>query len=223
MTLHLFAVAVMNLVLLACSRGEESYFPLGEGLRWEYQLSSSTLAFSNRTLSAVNLASEAMGGRQCTPKSLSNGGVEYYYEDNKGLFLCGARVPMAAEPRVFRDARYVLQYPVRPGFTWTAETEMQLVGTGAIWVKHSIEATDETISVPAGKFDKCIKVSTTGQRQTSAPLYGAVNQWLKNLSWFCKGVGLVKMAMTEGGQSGQILAVTGNADMTLELVTFARK
>ena len=67
-----------------------------------------------------------------------------------------------------------------------------------VMMNYTVEAIDETVTVPAGTFKNCARAVGVGMM----PLFvdavqGFVNLTLTNREWYCKGVGLVKVERDE--------------------------
>ena len=73
-------------------------------------------------------------------------------------------------------AELLIEYPIKVGFSWSQGSEPNVVTT-------IVEALNETVTVPAGKFDGCYLCKTTMPGGMTASM------------WIKPGVGNVKMEM----------------------------
>jgi hypothetical protein len=221
-----------SVLLPACQQPPDSYYPLTERLRWEYVFSAredatahaSARTISNQVLTITNLPRRQMNGAEVTPQMGDVAGQQWF------LFVKGgplgiavvAKQPMDGnEPVTLEDPSYLLQYPLRVGTTWdgSADTSLLKDHQVSLQAKSTIEATDETVTVPAGTFKHCVKVTTTATEATRIPgVFGKVTVDLRTTQWFAAGTGVVKAIQTEHTDPPSL----GGGEMTLELKSLRR-
>lgn len=143
-------------------------------------------------------ADKVIEGYLCSnvPVKISHSEIVYLGADGVAYSIALDRFPIPSLYELgFCSDAPSLKLPVTEGETWS---NSERDGT----VERVVEATDETMSVPAGNFEHCVKVKTTVQmRPTSegSPQadenynrrkeYRAGEKWM----WFQKGVGVVKV------------------------------
>jgi hypothetical protein len=191
----------------------ERWFPLADGHRWVYELRtvadpdgevrSETLVMSNR-------GAEPVDG---TPawRRRSDSGIDYWLRaDASGIYRVASRSPLDAAPIADADKRYVVKLPLAVGTEWQATTVSYLLAhrnqvPRAVRVTHKatpmsyrIAATGESVQVPAGRFDGCLRVDGTAQVRLWVD---EAKQWrqvpLTTREWYCSGVGLVRLERQE--------------------------
>ncbi len=232
-TLHRGALAGLAAALLAagCSKPPPSadLFPLESGHRWTYRQLTLMDDDSRDDASLVmrTLPSEDFEG---TPafRRRSDDGVNYWIKrDETGIRRIASGYELAKEPTRDEPGRYVLKEPLVVGTEWQATTipyllkrrqgfpqELRHEGK-QVMMGYRIEALKETVTVPAGRYEGCLKV----RGQASLRLYAdAVAGWkdipLTTHEWYCPGPGLVKMERLEPANSPYL---TGGK-FTLELL-----
>jgi hypothetical protein len=205
------------LLTAGCSKSPhgDAYFPLDVGARWEYDVASdidSTL--THKTLVAsVDRVVENEAGDQIVVRrveSPSEVGIEFWLrQDKNGIVRIAKRVDVEAQAKLDRDPRMVLKMPLVQGATWMVPSEPFIIGPKTdlgqrevkmpkVLMNYTVEAVDDTVTVPAGTFKNCARAVGVGMM----PLFvdavqGFVNLTLTNREWYCKGVGLVKVERDE--------------------------
>ena len=95
------------------------------------------------------------------------------------------------------------------------KTEFQIVAE--VPVTSRVEATDDTINVPAGLFHGCVRIRMQGYAYKNAGNYIGVNIVSVNeTSWYAPGIGLIKMVREETTESQAL----DKGKMTIELEKF---
>lgn len=205
----LIAVAIPCLVLAlwACSKVPETYYPLGEGKTWKYQVSKTTFGVTvGGQLTVTNLEARQLKGRKVTPRKIevqaqgrSVTSFEYVGEDDNGVYTFAWQDPDDVDPKLKSASEYQLKKPLKVGSTW--DTTLDLGGGSSVPAKATIESIDEVVDVPAGTFKGCLKVHTvgTGKEATGRDQY----------DWFAPSVGLVK-------------SVSGGVNVSMQLESFTK-
>jgi hypothetical protein len=215
---------MMRLTLLAsallvagCSKSPQgdSFFPLDVGARWEYDVASdidNTLTHKTMVASVDRTVENEAGDeifvrRVEAPAEI---GIEFWLrKDKNGIVRIAKRVDVEGQAKLDRDPRMVLKMPLAQGATWMVPSEPFIIapkeGLGVrdvkmpkVMMNYTIEAIDDTVTVPAGTFKNCARAVGYGM----LPLFvdavqGFVNLTLTNREWYCKGVGLVKVERDE--------------------------
>ncbi len=98
--------------------------------------------------------------------------------------------------RVAQPAR-ILNFPIAVGDTWSGQIEKPYYGI-TLSMARTIEANGDTVVVPAGRFDNCLRVVTVAQEPADAGFSDDVKTYVRRIlcgtrtMWFAPGVGLVK-------------------------------
>ncbi len=207
-------VLAMAAWLVACSSagsGDE-YFPLDEGRSWTYRVTT-TLDDSAPEIERLTLSNRGPVtlGDIPTMRRRSDSGIDYWLRSDKTRIYRVAsrtatdRYPMADEPQ-----RTVLAQPYAIGTKWqTLTTAYVLQRRNEVpkevkrthkpfAMTYEIEALDDKIEVPAGKFERCMRV---GGRATVRLYVDAQFAWrdigLTTREWYCAGIGLAKVEREE--------------------------
>ena len=203
------------LLLAACGAapGGDALFPLAEGRRWTYQVSTrinETDTTERAMLVMANRGSDTIDGAPSWRRR-SESGIEYWLRsDATGIYRIASRNPLEREPQLDQPRRYVLQKPYAVGTEWEAPTTAYVLARKnevprevryihkAFPMHYRIEALAEKVQTPAGNFEGCVRVSGRAEIR----LYvDAMFQWrdipLVTLEWYCPGVGLVRLERKE--------------------------
>jgi hypothetical protein len=196
----------------------QGYFPTGPGMRWEYDVSVVTQAGpGSRRMFVESLGEERRAGRRFAVRRNGAGTVSYYEERRDGLWRLDASAagdepaPDAGEGiNELEPGEKVIAYPPRPGTTWRAVeqtvtlekhtpphgnlTRVEVV----LELDYRIEADEETVIVPAGRFEHCLRVHAVGEASREVGLYiGAMEIRVEVTRWYAPGVGLIKAVRRE--------------------------
>jgi hypothetical protein len=217
-------LATAALTLIGCGGQARSYFPLDEGETWTYQMSSSSLPNGHVTITATNLAKRGLSGKSVTPAKIDFNGqtiFSFYGEDSNGVFELAIQTPHNAEPVMRVPPRYFLHRPYSEGTAWDLPYETQTLANAIvpITLRATIQSSNETVTVPAGTFERCLKVMA---RADAIKYIRGFNSYLRiqvdELSWYCPGVGLAKSITKEAGAD---LAI-GNGEISVQLESHGR-
>lgn len=207
-------------------RAPLDYFPLDKGLVWTYEVTvtreDDTPERETQTLRALGRDEDGGVGTAAWHRR-DDHGVDYWLQaDAAGVWRVAAKSDVDAEPRPdpvaapASDAaegqrrRWVLRAPLATGTQWTAMTTAYLLMRRAEFpreIRHThqpvpmtyvIEATDETVEVPAGRFTACLRVHGTARMRLFADSVGGWQDMpLDTLEWYCPGVGLTRLERHE--------------------------
>ena len=229
LTLILFCLSV----LAACDKpASDDYFPLHQGLRWEYQV---TIEHPER-LDTKQLIIESIGQTSLKEETVSirttSDGTDYYLaQRTDGIYRLAKRTLVESEPRLHASPRMVLPLPIAQaeGKTWSTISQPYLIervyeGMDVMTadmlqfpMTYSVLSLDETVEVSAGRFSYCILV----EGQTDLSLYadartGNTTVPITTREWYAPGVGLVKLEREEPLNTD----VYKGGEITMELVRF---
>lgn len=205
------------LLAAGCSRepSGDSYFPLDIGARWQYDVASDINGILTREtyIASVDRTIDYAGGDQVWVRRVEapgNIGIEYWLRKDKvGIARIAKRTDVEEQAKLDSNARTVLKLPVAAGASWMVPTEPFVIAPKTdlgqrevkmpkVLMTYTIEAVDETVTVPAGTFKNCARAVGVG----NLPLYidavqGFTDVPITNREWYCKGVGLVKVERDE--------------------------
>lgn len=226
----LLAAAVLALLAGCKEPPGSSLFPLEEGRRWTYRLSSEwendTRERETVVLSNLGRDSVLESGSACHRRS--DTGLDYWLRaDATGIYRVAAKSDVDAEPKPDPTPRFVLKAPIAVGTSWQTTTTTYLMRRNSEFppeIRHAhpsvpvvwtIEALDDRVEVPAGRFEQCVRVKGLALLRLFAdPVNGFKDMPLTTLEWYCPGVGLVKVERREPANS---TFLTGGT-MTMELM-----
>lgn len=178
-------ILVAALVTPVPGRGDElseSYYPLKEGLRWEYQVTSDQ--GPTQKLIITNLAPREVNGKKVTPRQWEIGGhkyLEFMEKDDSGIYRYAEQADLKAPPKVLSPKECHLKFPVAPGSSWNMSTT---VGDSPLQVSLTLESVSDEVKVPAGAFRDCIEVKQIGENDAGLSV--------KGYEWYAPKVGVVK-------------------------------
>ena len=230
------ALACIALLVAGCGGApREPLFPLEEGRRWRYELTTAyddgaADTFSESIELRARGAAEVAGARAW--KRTSSTGVAYWLrQDETGVYRIAMQGPLDAAPRHDAAARYVLRKPYAVGTQWDADTTpyvlrrrnefppelRHLARYRSLPMKYRIAQLDERIETRAGRFAHCLRVDGTGEIHLYVDeLFAVRGVPFTTREWYCPGVGLVKLERVEHSPTKFIAGGT----LTMELVEY---
>lgn len=212
----------------------DSYFPLDIGARWEYDVASDINNTLTRETYVATVARtiDYEGGDQVYVRRIEvpgSIGIEYWLRKDKvGIARIAKRSDIDEQARLDPNARIVIKLPVTLGASWMVPTEPFVIAPKTdlgqrevkmpkVLMTYTVEAVDETVTVPAGTYKECARIVGLG----NLPLYldavqGFTDIPITNREWYCKGVGLVKVEREEPLSS----MLWSGGKITMELTDF---
>ena len=190
-TVSIITVLVCSVVLLIPGHAwsdetDEAYYPLKEGMRWEYNVTSDKGA--TKKLIITNLAPREVNDRKVTPRKWELGGTTFYelmYKDDTGIYRYAEQQAENAPPSILTPKECHLKFPVTKGNNWNMTTKLD---GGPLTVNLSIDSVSEDVTVPAGSFKDCLKIRQAGENEAGASVLG--------YEWYAPKVGVVKSIVT---------------------------
>ena len=226
----LLAAAVLALLAGCKEPPGSSLFPLEEGRRWTYRLSSEweNDTRERETVVLSNLGRDSALESGSAWHRRSDTGLDYWLRaDASGIYRVAAKSDVDAEPKPDPAPRFVLKAPIAVGTSWQTTTTTYLMRRNSEFppeIRHAhpsvpvvwtIEALDDRVEVPAGRFEQCVRVKGLALLRLFAdPVNGFKDMPLTTQEWYCPGVGLVKVERREPANS---TFLTGGT-MTMELM-----
>jgi hypothetical protein len=207
------------MLLVGCSQ-PASYFPLQQGLTWEYGVSlqrsdseGDNLASAQRGTSTMRiLPQREIEQRLVTPQSIKHAGafaVFYHAEDEKGVHVIAVQEPGDDGPRP-TPGRIVMRYPLVVGGAWDdfAQTNFLDGGTADLPGETRISALDVTTTVPAGTYRHCLEMQFSGRGEVQRPMRSDLTPMRIDATfWYAPGVGLVKYVQRDRSPDGSGLLI----------------
>lgn len=169
-----------------CDELSESYFPLKEGMRWEYNVTSDQ--GETKKLLITNLAPREVSGAKVTPRKQELGGatfIELMKKDETGIYRYAEQKGEKAPPSLITPMECHLRFPIAEGSSWKMATKL---GNSTVNVSLTIESLSDEVKVPAGTFKDCIKVKQVGENDAGTSVMG--------YEWYAPKVGVVKSIVT---------------------------
>lgn len=228
--MRLLVCLLMLCLTTACTResaDSASYFPLAAGMQWRYRVTTEVEGrLDVSRLVQRNIGIEELDGVPHTVRVTDNG-TRYYVRDSKdGIMRTAKRTIVELKPQPDRPPRWILRRPFAVGNTWSQEThpyvlrrlhpyDNRLARNIEFKMAYQIAALDDTVDVPAGRFENCIRVDGDAQLTIYADGRTGYQDIAVNTSeWYAPGIGLVKLVRSEP-LSGEVFA-GGQIVMELE-------
>ena len=203
----------LSALLAACSGGGAGeaarYFPLEQGRQWTYRVTTvfddAAQTTVRETLRIDDRGSDPIDGNPAWRRR-SDAGIDYWLRaDASGIYRIASKSPLQPAPVADPESRYVLKLPLAVGTTWAAPTTAYVLHRTNEVPKeirrthkpfpmtYRLEALGETVSVPAGTFADCLRVSGLAHVRVYVD---TLKDWrdipLEATEWYCSKVGLVK-------------------------------
>jgi hypothetical protein len=201
----------LGLGLAACGDRESDYFPLRPGWTWEYRVATDIQSVGKQVSKTLvnDRPRTELDGKRVVPRIAQDGRVYYYAALAEGVALVATREDRLISPAP--PGEYVLKYPLEKGATWQVASRTHLLRRQVftrgvrnviidtpIDLTYTVEALDDTVTVPAGTFRRCLRLHAEGTRKVD--LGGGIGQVVLTVTsdeWFAPGVGLVKLVRSE--------------------------
>jgi len=229
--LHNYLLAILIfLISTACSKKENSYFPLSSGLKWHYNVSLTTRdGLEKQKYILHNIGVDELNGETVFLRKSLDGTILYYSISNDGIYYLGNLDSKATNPKFYADKRIVMPKPFAIDKKWEQitytkllkktgppqRTEFKIIAEVPLEIK--IESMDDTVIVPAGQFSKCMRIKMTGSAYKDAGNYvGLTIVNVEQTNWYSQGVGLVKMERIETTKSDAL----DKGSLLVELTNF---
>jgi hypothetical protein len=191
-------LALLGPLLAAAGCGDpgKSLYPLEQSMEWTYQVVSASPNRSSK-ITVVNMPARMLAGRSVTPQKIEVNGqtlFQFMGEDSEGIFVLATQGPNAMEPEIVPSPVYRLHHPYESGTRWEVNSRFHV----------TIENADETVTVPAGTFESCVKVVTRSSLMEKQKIASE-----QGITWYCPGVGMVKSITKPNsnnmGESGELI------------------
>ena len=190
-----------------CDELSESYFPLKEGMRWEYNVTSDQS--ETKKLLITNLAPREVQGTKVTPRKWELGGttfIELMKKDDSGIYRYAEQPGENAPPSLITPMECHLKFPVAQDNSWDMATKL---GNSTLSISLTIESVSDDVKVPAGTFKDCLKIKQVGENDAGTAVMG--------YEWYAPKVGVVKSMVTIKQKTKE---GTKSENRTYQLVSF---
>ncbi len=171
------------IVFTGAKRFKRTYYPLKADMTWVYQVSGGIFGPGKEV--ETNFPSRELKGKKVVPRKSEKGlesSFTFIGEDRDGIYIFARQPPSAMEPIILQPPAYLIRYPIQVSTTW--EVSMPKGKNDTLTLQVAIESISETVTVPAGTFERCLKVKSVG----SATDGGSIEVY----DWYAPGVGLIK-------------------------------
>ncbi|MDT0633815.1 hypothetical protein [Spectribacter hydrogenoxidans] len=211
---------------------EHTWFPLADGLHWEYRVTRTDARGQREveSFSQTNLGRTTLQGTTVFERRNSHG-THYFIEAREdGLYRLASQNIGDFHPQMDRPPRLILPDPPERITEWRAPTVTYLLKRifpferhyrhrASIKLEFRVAATGVSVTVPAGRFDNCLRVDAEAEIQVSSdPRYGPAPVPITQSEWYCPDTGLVKLTRHEELDSDQAAIIGG--DLQMELIRF---
>lgn len=190
--------AGLLLATLCAQAQEDDYYPVKEGYRWTYKMSTGAQWIATVT------GKEKIKGVDCFIIETEVGGQkvqkEWMAKTDEGVQYLKMSSMANGQAQTFNPPVVLIRYPIEQGQEWKLGSFMGGTLTG-------VHKGEEEVKVPAGPFTawKVVMTYAAGEKNSQT-----------RTSWYAKGVGCVKQVMTmqEGDQK---------MELNLELTRFTKE
>ena len=197
---------ILGISVWAWGASPDSYFPMKDGINWEYQFKVLDLKSQKQigTGKAVkkNATPMDLKGTNVVPQVysfyeqanvLKQETTSYIAKDAAGFYVLARKGTSDKEPKMLPGKYYVLKFPLTKGASWKQEVE------GFI-LQDTVESTDASVQVPAGTFSNCLMIKKRyfNPKNPNNPLKETV-------FWFAPDVGNVKVIIKNPQEDKEIV------------------
>jgi hypothetical protein len=185
---------------------QDSYFPLKEGMTWDFQNKVFDLTTKNQIVTGKsikkNLAPVELEGTKVVPQVFSfyepatvlkQETTSFVAKDTAGLYVLARKSTNDKETMILAQRYYVLKFPLTKGASWKQEIE-------GFVLQDTVESTDASVQVPAGTFKNCLVVKK---------LYFSPQNpktiLKETVLWFAPDVGNVKVVIKHPQENKEIV------------------
>lgn len=195
---------LISLALL--SQGSGDYFPLAPGMRWEYEVTSSTGVLAVRQVNECLGETEISGARAIPMRAMVEGKVT-----QTTYFVLGeefVQVVAVEDTKLLGKPIPVLPTKPTAGARWSYEGGVPVL-TELTPFSFSARCTGFEDLMVLGKRVRCAKVAVEATTGRGEAMMKTVSE-----EWYALDIGLVRKVQTVKGRGG--------ATVTMELVAFSK-
>ncbi len=205
-----FAAAACAVIAACGNEPPRGYFPLDAGLVWHYQVTTTTPYKRDQSDFRIeSLGERRLDGELRHVRKTGAGNYYYLQQLDEGIVRVARRSVIEKHPRRDDSGRFVLKNPLRPGTRWSYRVrpyllarpfpvETRLKRAFDYEMNWQILAADETVEVPAGRFEQCLHVRGEARLEIARSLSIARDKVVfRTDEWYAPGVGLVQLKHEE--------------------------
>lgn len=145
------------------------------------------------------------------PYQYETGYITYLMKDINGIGAYGKKSTNDIDPIIFDAPLYYIQYPISVGNSWESHSIPYLIRKKIlpnkvlpeIAMKCEILGDDNIVTVPAGTFERCLRIKCSGRLNEKGfpSLWGAdpsqyTTYVIEEINWYAPGVGFIKSITT---------------------------
>lgn len=219
-------VSCLFLALLVSGRCclAAEYFPLREGLTRELRMTltqgddSGTAEFVLTTGPKVNIDGVEAVGVTTTPRFKGGTLTRTFFQENEtGVKIVAEQDAGDRTPKSNTKEEWEFKYPLAVGNSWTETDEVLFLKEKAsVPVVHTIEKVDESVTVPAGTFEKCVRIRSCFSGKVNLGSYGGNPRvTTESTRWYAPGAGEIKTMVSVGCDDPQM----GGGKALIELLS----
>ncbi|OGP69446.1 MAG: hypothetical protein A2Y80_00580 [Deltaproteobacteria bacterium RBG_13_58_19] len=206
--------------LHAFGKEPEPYYPLKEGMTWEYQVMFHTRnellraqgadkvdKSDTKKLTVTNLASQEIDGKKVTPRKYDFSAFHFFYylfQEDNGIFIIATQPPNSEEKKILNPPELLMKIPVLAGVAWEGNFKGGWNSNLNIKLNKVIDRGDEVVTVAGRSFDNCIRIKGEGEAKDTykdpADKSGKEQKLIISVEtndWYAPGVGWVKEVTRE--------------------------
>ncbi|MBI4005934.1 MAG: hypothetical protein HY356_04635 [Gammaproteobacteria bacterium] len=200
-----FLVTIICLITIpGCEQSVTDYFPLGNGLKWEYSILESVNKIeSNSKLIIANLQEVKINDITYYPRKSASGHIYYFFKRPEGIYY--SKAPGS-------DNAVVLRHPLQRGVKWRSGSDIHILKRrhesfaggesfisleGDITLDYTVKSAGEAVEVLAGRFSNCVRIESSGTVRVEARTRGIDHIMIEQTEWYAPGIGLVKSIRKE--------------------------
>ena len=207
------ALACLLLLCGGCGRGDRAYYPTDTGRWWYYETRAEVRSETSRQrLFVSNLKRE--GERLIQRRQAAQQHVYSITPD--GLQHEGFSEGGAGDTSAVQAAQHmVLPSKPEPGQQWAFKSRLRVIDSRTfapedrlarlplnLDMQASVSKIDETVQVPAGRYEGCVRVDSTGKMNVPVDhAQSFVEVVAEQSEWYAPGVGLVRLERKEHSDS----------------------
>ncbi|MHC1728980.1 MAG: hypothetical protein AB9866_23770 [Syntrophobacteraceae bacterium] len=227
-TVYPCAPICLSILLFFTGLGEGAeYFPLREGFTSEVRMSQNQgqsrnvvdLVLTNGP--EVDLDGLVAGSLTIAMKSDGEMVAKFFFHENEqGLRIVAEQGSGDKSAVMKKNEEWEFKYPLAVGNSWTESEEVSLLKEKAlVTMTHTIEKIDDVVTVPAGTFEKCLKIRKHFHGKANLGSYGGSPEiTVEGFTWYAPGIGQIKATETLKCSRPE----TGGEETTFEMISFKK-
>jgi hypothetical protein len=226
-------ICAITFFIVGCSKSAQDYYPIKENttMKYKYVIEKRVRAnFNSSSIDVIKtdnewervfLAPEKLKEKEVFPikNSMNNriSGNQYVIKEKDGFAIYAVKTANAKEPKIYNNPMYFIKYPIEVGNKWDRDEEMGNVSERyPVKLVCNIDSITDSVSVPFGVFEKCLKVKCEGHKEVSIPLVGTIKLSKSLIMWFAPGVGYVKAESVDSSSLDTIPTITTYIELILK-------